>query len=275
MMMTRPSLLSLVALTITPLIISSCSTLRKVESMVPEIPEIVLIGKKKDPTTSQDGTYDPSNLEADLIQDAAIFKFNVAGQTRKVVIQLFPDQAPVTVANFQKRIRDGFYDGLAIHRVIPNYLIQTGDPQSRDPESRAAWGTGGNDNALPAEISRRHQPGAVGMARLGDSANRGRRSSGSQFYIALDNLPSLDGKYTIFGQVIQGFETIQQIAEFPADTNDNPYQRIAIKSAKLARAGSHRPEDITTIKRRTSRKTLDQQPTKEEGVLKRTWRQIW
>ena len=269
-----PSLSTRLLLVVIAIVTSSCSALRKVESMVPEIPEIVLIGNKSD-RESEKGTYDPNTLEANLREDAAIFRFNVRGQNRKVVIQLFPQDAPITVANFQKRIEDGFYNGLAIHRVIPNYLVQMGDPQSRNPEARAAWGTSGVDSMLAAEINRPHGPGAVGMARLGDSANPSRRSSGSQFYVALDNLSKLNGNYTIFGQVIQGFETIQEIAEYPADNNDNPFQRITIKSAKLGRASSHRPEDLAVIKRRTNRKSVNQQPVRQEGMLKRAWRRIW
>ena len=269
-----PSLSTRLLLVVIAIVTSSCSALRKVESMVPEIPEIVLIGNKSD-REAEKGTYDPNTLEANLREDAAIFRFNVRGQNRKVVIQLFPQDAPITVANFQKRIEDGFYNGLAIHRVIPNYLVQMGDPQSRNPEARAAWGTSGVYSMLPAEINRPHGPGAVGMARLGDSANPSRRSSGSQFYVALDNLSKLNGNYTIFGQVIQGFETIQEIAEYPADNNDNPFQRITIKSAKLGRASSHRPEDLAVIKRRTNRKSVNQQPVRQEGMLKRAWRRIW
>ncbi len=211
---------------------SSCTVMRKVERMVPEIPEIILIGEK--PPKIDPG--DPESLKPDLEKDAAVFKIDVQGQRRRIVIQLYPDAAPMTVANFQNQVRTGHYEGMAVHRAIPNYLVQMGDPQSKVPDSRAAWGTGGLKTTLPAEINLRHRLGSVGMARLGDASNPTRSSSGSQFYIALGEMKKSDGKYTVFGQVIQGYDALQTISEFPADENDNPYQRLEIKSAHLDRA---------------------------------------
>jgi cyclophilin family peptidyl-prolyl cis-trans isomerase len=258
----------LTALTILGLsLLSSCSTMRKVEGMIPEIPEIVLIGKKDKP--------EDTPLIPDLKKDVAVFKLDVMGQTRRVAIQLYPADAPLTVANFQENIRRNYYDGMAIHRVIPNYLVQMGDPQSKDPRTRAGWGTGGLETTLPSEIKLRHRLGTVGMARLSDASNPTRKSSGSQFYITTGDMRKFDGKYTVFGQVIQGYDTLQTISELPADENDNPYQRVQIKSTHLDRSSNIRPEDINALQRKTRRRTVEEMPTRQDGLVKRTWRQLW
>lgn len=265
--LTYSALLALLALAL-----PACTVMRKVERLVPEIPEIVLIGEKK-PTITAD---DPESLVPDLEKDVAVFKVNVQGQNRRIVIQLYPDDAPMTVANFQQHVRSGHYEGMAVHRAIPNYLVQMGDPQSKRPDTRAAWGTGGLETTIPAEIRLRHRLGTVGMARLGDASNASRSSSGSQFYIALGDMRKFDGDYTVFGQVIQGYDTLQTISEFPADENDNPYQRLEIRSAQLDESRRYTPEDIDGLHRQTRRRSVQEIPTaNDEGVLKRTWRQIW
>ena len=254
-------------ISLTSSVLTSCSTMRKVEGMIPEVPEIILIGKKESP--------EDSPLIPDLKNDVAIFKLDVLGQTRRLAIQLYPADAPLTVANFQENIRQNTYDGMAIHRVIPNYLVQMGDPQSKDPRTRAGWGTGGLETTLPSEIKRRHRLGSVGMARLSDASNPTRKSSGSQFYITTGDMKKFDGKYTVFGQVAQGYDTLQTISELPADENDNPYQRIQIKSTHLDRSSSIRPEDINALQRKTRRRTVEEMPTRQDGLVKRTWRQLW
>ena len=262
------SLGSLVAIiSLSSSVLTNCSTMRKVEGMIPEVPEIILIGKKKTPENTP--------ITPDLKNDVAVFKLDVFGQTRRLVIQLYPADAPFTVANFQENIRRNYYDGMAIHRVIPNYLVQMGDPQSKDPRTRAGWGTGGLETTLPAEIKLRHRLGTVGMARLDDATNATRQSSGSQFYITTGDMRKFDGKYTIFGQVIQGYDTLQTISELPADENDNPYQRIQIKATHLDRSSNMRPEDINALQRKTRRRTVEEMPARQDGLVKRTWRQLW
>lgn len=120
--------------------------------------------------------------------------------------ELFPDSAPQTAANFVKLVKQGFYNGLTFHRVVPGFVIQGGDPEGT--------GGGGPGYTLPAEISqRKHLAGTVAMARLPDSVNPERRSSGSQFYICLAPQPHLDGQYTIFGQVVEGMDVVLKIAQ--------------------------------------------------------------
>lgn len=117
----------------------------------------------------------------------------------KIVIELYADSAPKTVQNFVKLTREGFYDGLTFHRVIPNFVAQGGDPLGN--------GTGDPGYTIPAEFNDRpHVTGAVAMARSTDP-----NSAGSQFYICLAPQPSLDRNYTVFGQVIEGMDVVKQI----------------------------------------------------------------
>ncbi|MCD6124943.1 peptidylprolyl isomerase [bacterium] len=142
-----------------------------------------------------------------------------------IEIELRPDAAPKTVENFIKLVKQGFYNGLTFHRVIPGFVIQGGDPKGD--------GTGGPGYTIPAEINLKHTKGAVAMARLPDQVNPRRESSGSQFYIALDDLPQLDGAYTVFGYVIKGMDVAQKIASVPRDQRDKPLKPVYIKKAYL------------------------------------------
>jgi cyclophilin family peptidyl-prolyl cis-trans isomerase len=122
-----------------------------------------------------------------------------------VVIELYPKVAPQTVENFEKLVKDGFYDGLTFHRVEPGFVVQGGDPDGT--------GMGGPGYDLPAEISatEKHLRGTVATARKGDQVNPQRRSSGSQFYICLENAPNLDQGYTIFGGVVSGMDVVDKV----------------------------------------------------------------
>lgn len=127
-------------------------------------------------------------------------KYRATIETTKgnIVIDLFPQDAPLHVNNFVFLARDGFYDGLTFHRVEKNpqpFVIQGGDPLGR--------GNGGPGYTIPAEIKRTHPRGAIAMARLPDQVNPERASSGSQFYVALSDVPFLDGEYTSFGQTTE------------------------------------------------------------------------
>ncbi len=154
-------------------------------------------------------------------------------KTGQVAIEFYDDSAPATVSNFKKLARQGFYKGIAFHRVFPGMLVQAGDPVARG-KNRLTVGTNGPGYTLPAEISRRHIAGAVATARLPDPINPARRSNGSQFYIALQPMPALDGEYTVFGHVIGGMEFLDEISRVPSDTNDNPLERVVIRSVEIA-----------------------------------------
>lgn len=124
-----------------------------------------------------------------------------------IKIQLNTEATPKTSANFLKLVQDKFYNGLTFHRIAKNFVIQGGDPKGD--------GTGGPGYTVPAEIGLKHTKGAIAMARLGDQVNPTKASSGSQFYIALNDLPMLDGEYTVFGQVIEGMDVVEKIGAVP------------------------------------------------------------
>ncbi len=149
-----------------------------------------------------------------------------------IKIELFTEQAPGHSDNFKKLVRDGFYNGTTFHRVIPGFVAQGGDPNSRS-EDRSLHGRGGPGYTIPAEIGINHKRGYIAAARLGDQVNPERESSGSQFYICLADLPNLDGAYTVFGRVYDGMDVVDQIAEVETDGNDNPVERVEMTNVTL------------------------------------------
>lgn len=153
-------------------------------------------------------------------------------QLKQFAIEFYEADAPQHVANFKKLARKGFYKGIAIHRAFPNTLVQMGDPLA-EHKDRSKVGTGGPGYTLQPEIRRKHTKGAVAAARLPDKINPARVSNGSQFYVSLVPMPNLDGQYTVFGQVIWGLDTLNTLSTHPVDSNDNPIDRIVIKSVKI------------------------------------------
>ncbi len=140
----------------------------------------------------------------------------------RIVIELYPAEAPKTVANFIKLATDGFYNGVIFHRVIPDFMIQTGDP--------TGTGTGGPGYAFEDEISprlRHDGPGVLSMA------NHGPNTNGSQFFITLAPTPWLDGKHTIFGRVTEGQAVVEQIVAAPRDARDRPVDNIVMTTVTV------------------------------------------
>lgn len=181
--------------------------------------------------------------------------------THGTMIAELSDKTPKHRDNFVKLVESGFYENLLFHRVIENFMIQGGDPDSKDAPPRKALGMGGPGYTLPAEIVPElfHQYGAIAAARLGDQQNPRRESSGSQFYIVqgqkltgeqlnfMENqrreeftkeqrtvyktkggTPHLDGQYTVFGQIIEGFDVINNIAKAKTDPQNRPISDIKI-----------------------------------------------
>ena len=136
--------------------------------------------------------------------------------------------------NFIKLVKEKYYDGVRFHRVIEGFMIQTGDPFSRDTSLINKWGQGGPDYTIPAEFVNEywHKKGALAAARKGDMANPTKASSGSQFYIVHDEMACLhlDGEYSIFGEVTDGLEIIDVIATVPTDMYDRPYEDVIIQT---------------------------------------------
>ena len=139
--------------------------------------------------------------------------------------------------NFAKLALGKYYDGLLFHRVIDGFMIQTGDPLTKDPANKSRFGTGGPDYTVPAEFvpEYKHKKGALAAARRGDAANPMKESSGSQFYIVQDPVAcaALDGDYTVFGETIEGLDVIDAIAAVATDNRDCPLQDVKIITIKL------------------------------------------
>ena len=143
----------------------------------------------------------------------------------KIELELYPDAAPITVANFEKLAKEGFYDGLTFHRVIPGFMIQGGDPLGN--------GMGGAKNNIKGEFRAnghpnpiRHTRGVISMARAFDP-----NSASSQFFIMHADAPHLDGQYAAFGKVVSGIEAVDEIASIPTDYSDRP--KIAVRMKKV------------------------------------------
>jgi peptidyl-prolyl cis-trans isomerase B (cyclophilin B) len=135
---------------------------------------------------------------------------------------LFPDLAPKHVESFLKLAKSGFYNGTLFHRIIPGFMIQGGDPLTKDPANRSRYGTGGPGYTVPAEFNRViHEKGILSAARTADP-----NSAGSQFFIMVDKAPHLDNQYTVFGEVVKGIEVVDTIVSQPRDLKDNPLERI-------------------------------------------------
>jgi cyclophilin family peptidyl-prolyl cis-trans isomerase len=149
-----------------------------------------------------------------------------------IVISLSETQAPKHCENFKKLVSKGFYRKTRIHRVLPGVLLQMGDPLSRKKDT-GDLGTGGPGYTLSPEIHLKHSVGAVAMGRMSDAVNPRKLSNGSQFYICLDSLSDLDGKYTVFGKVVRGLDVLNAYAAFPTDSNDTPSVPILLHKTLL------------------------------------------
>ena len=137
-----------------------------------------------------------------------------------IELNLLPELAPETVRNFTKLAESEFYNGTLFHRVIPGFMIQGGDPNTKKPVLRAQWGMGGPGHNIKAEFSSRsHLRGIVSMARAADPD-----SAGSQFFIVTTDSTFLDREYTVFGEVMQGMDIADKIVNLPRDQTDCPQE---------------------------------------------------
>lgn len=176
---------------------------------------------------------------ASIGPDVAVMEIRVGRekQTQQVVIGLYDNATPQTVANFKELAGKKFYNGLRFHRVFPGTLVQAGDPNTRWMwpilGNSLRTGTGGPGYTLPAEIGLKHKRGAVAMSRLEDTVNPARASNGSQFYVCLSPMPKLDGKYTVFGEVLEGLDVLEAISNLQTDSNDFPLAKVVIKSITI------------------------------------------
>jgi peptidyl-prolyl cis-trans isomerase B (cyclophilin B) len=145
-----------------------------------------------------------------------------------IVFKLLPDLAPETVRNFEKLAKDGFYNGTLFHRVIPGFMIQGGDPNTKSG-NKSTWGMGGPGHTIKAEFSSRsHHRGIVSMARSQDP-----NSAGSQFFIVTTDSTFLDRQYTVFGEVLEGMDVADKIVNLRRDRNDCPLEEAKMISVKV------------------------------------------
>ena len=158
-------------------------------------------------------------------------EFEMVTSLGTMKIKLY-SKTPKHRENFVKLVSEKYYDGMRFHRVIEGFMIQGGDPYSRDTAQINLWGQGGPGYTVPAEFVNEYwyKKGAIAAARKGDMANPRKASSGSQFYIVHDedNCLHLDGQYTIFGEVIEGLDVIDKIASVATDRYDRPYEDVMI-----------------------------------------------
>lgn len=175
-------------------------------------------------TVSASGEMKDSKFTKEEIKKMADTKALIETKFGNIEIRFFPDVAPNHVNNFIELAKKGFYDGTTFHRVIPGFMIQGGDPNSKNPD-KSRHGMGGPGHTVKAEFSNKpHKRGTLSMAR---SANPD--SAGSQFFICVADAPSLDRQYTVFGEVVSGMEVADKIVNQPRDRRDNPEERTEMK----------------------------------------------
>ncbi len=150
----------------------------------------------------------------------------------EMVLEFWPDVAPNHVENFKKLAKKGFYDGTCFHRVIKGFMIQGGDPLTKDEANKSRWGTGDPGYKIKAEFNDKpHMRGVLSMARSSDPD-----SAGSQFFICHGNPRFLDKQYTAFGKLIKGDDVLEKIATTPTEPGDRPVKRMGVESIKIVPA---------------------------------------
>ncbi len=166
----------------------------------------------------------PKKFSAQEIKKMSMTKAIIETKFGNITLKFFPDVAPGHVKNFIDLAKKGFYDGTTFHRVIPGFMIQGGDPNSKNPDRRT-HGQGGPGYTIKAEFNDRpHKRGTLSMARAQNPD-----SAGSQFFICVKDAPFLNRQYTVFGEVESGMEAVDKIVSQPRDPNDNPNERIEMK----------------------------------------------
>ena len=183
----------------------------------------------------KDTKTEPAQQEQKTVStnEVAVIKTSAGEMT----VEFWTDVAPKTVENFKTLAKKGFYDGTAFHRIIKGFMIQGGDPLTKDPSAEARWGTGDPGYKIKAEFNDKpHVKGVLSMAR---SANPD--SAGSQFFICLDAASHLDRKYTAFGKVTKGLDVLEAIGNTPVSASasgepSKPQKRIEVQSVKIVPA---------------------------------------
>jgi peptidyl-prolyl cis-trans isomerase B (cyclophilin B) len=182
--------------------------------------------RAQDTTPTPTMTPSPSSSSSTTTSDeVAVIKTSEG----EMVAEFWSDVAPKTVENFKKLARQGFYDGTAFHRVIKGFMIQGGDPLTKDDSKQSRWGTGDPGYKIDAEFNAKsHTRGVLSMARSQDP-----NSAGSQFFICHGDPKFLDRQYTAFGKLIEGDDVLEKIATTQTTTPDRPVKRINVESIKI------------------------------------------
>ena len=216
----------------------------KVYSFVFSLMAIVFVltgcGTSSESGQSDGDTAKESNEKTDYssaVKENPIVTITMSNE-EKIVIELEPATAPNTVANFISLVEDGFYDGLIFHRVIPDFMIQGGDPLGN--------GTGDPGYSIEGEFSSngfennlKHERGVISMARSSDP-----NSAGSQFFIMVESAPHLDGEYAAFGKVIEGMETVDAIVAVERDAADKPLEEQKMQKVEVDTKGFDYPDPV-------------------------------
>ena len=164
-------------------------------------------------------TFTPEEIKK-MAETTAIIETRLGN----IELKFFPDVAPNHVNNFIELAKKGFYDGTTFHRVIPKFMIQGGDPNSKNPD-KSKHGMGGPGFTVKAEFNDKpHKRGTLSMAR-----SQNPDSAGSQFFICVADSPFLNKQYTVFGEVVSGMEVADKIVSLPRDSRDNPNERVEMK----------------------------------------------
>jgi peptidyl-prolyl cis-trans isomerase B (cyclophilin B) len=183
-------------------------------------------------------TYSEEKKEGTPVQtsdEVAVMKTSEG----EMVFTFWTDAAPRTIENFKKLAKSGFYDGTSFHRIVNGFMVQGGDPLTKDPANEARFGTGDPGYTVKAEFNdHKHERGVLSMARGGDP-----NSAGSQFFICLAAVRHLDHQYTTFGKLIKGDDVLEKIARTPVERtnsgeNSKPTKRIVVESVKIVPADS-------------------------------------
>jgi len=175
-------------------------------------------------TTKGKSEAAPAASKAGAGEDVAVLKTSMG----TIVFKFYEKDAPKHVANFKKLASSGFYDGTTFHRVIPGFMIQGGDPNSKDAD-RSNDGLGGSGTNVAAEFNaNKHLRGTVSMARAQDP-----NSASSQFFICVKPTPFLDGQYSVFGQVLEGMDVVDKIVAVPRDARDNPLDKVVMEKVTI------------------------------------------
>lgn len=184
--------------------------------------------------TTMEENQKPTNSEIDLSFLDKYSKAILHTSLGDIELEFSAEEAPKTVSNFLKLSEEKFYDGVTFHRVIKGFMIQGGDPNSKDDDPTND-GQGGPGYTVPAEIGLKNTKGTLATARLGDAMNPKKDSSGSQFFINTVDNAFLDGQYTVFGKVTSGMDIVEKIENIKTGTSDRPMEDVVIKSVELTK----------------------------------------